>query len=97
MADEHAGGGGNKYGFLFLLAGAMLAAVAYQAIHTGVPLTTLLKNRVSGTATTASAPIVSTTTPVVSATRKNHAAPPRERWTTITLDQDGRVISVIHY
>lgn len=98
MADEHAGGGGSPYTFLFLLAGAMLAAVAFKAIHTGIPLTTVLEEKSGGVATVSSAPIVSTTTPAAALVRKKKSAvTPHDHWTTVTLDQNGRVLSVIHY
>jgi|GEM_PF-6780180 hypothetical protein len=97
MADEHAGGG-NKYTFLFLLAGAMLAAVAFKAVHTGIPLTTMLKEKINGTAAVSSAPAVSNTAAAPVATTPKKKTPLRQdHWTTITLDQEGRVISVIHY
>jgi hypothetical protein len=99
MADEHASGG-NPYTFLFILAGAMLAAVAFKAVHTGIPLTTVLEQQIGSTATVSEAPAVSTNTKVVpvTTTSKKKAAPiPQDHWTTITLDQDGRVMSVIHY
>jgi len=107
MADEHAGGGGNQFIFLFLLAGAMLAAVAFKAVHTGIPLTTMLKEKINGTAAVSSAPAVSNTAaaPAVShekptptaSLRTQKPAAAKEHWTTITLDENNEVISVTHY
>ena len=98
MADEHAGGGGNQFTFLFLLAGAMLAAVAFKAVHTGIPLTTMLKEKINGTAAVSATPVTSTQKPTPTAplqTKKPAAA--KEHWTTVTLDENNEVISVIHY
>lgn len=101
MADEHAGGGGNKYTFLFLLVGAMIAALVFKALHTGIPLTTAIVGTTTNTAVVTSAPAVTETTPAPSVytppPRKRAVRPPQDHWTTITLDQDGRVMSIVHY
>ncbi len=101
MADAHdETSGGNPYTFLFLLAGAMVAAVVFKAVHTGIPLTTALLGKPTATTTAYSAPaaITEAMAPVVHTPQtKKRIAPAQDHWTTITLDQDGRVMSVLHY
>lgn len=105
MADAHEeSGGGNPYTFLFLLAGAMLAALVFKAIHTGIPLTAAILGTTTPAAVVSSAPsdsprpvVTETKTTAVPVRKKKRVAPVRDRWTTITLDADGHVISVVHY
>ena len=82
----------------------MLAAVVFKAVHTGIPLTAAILGTTTPAAVVSSAsidssPQVVTETKAAAApvTKKKRAALVRDRWTTITLDQYGRVISVIHY
>lgn len=101
MAEEHGGGGGSPYTFLFLLVGVMVAAVVFKAVHTGIPLTTALMGTTANSAAVTSAPAVTETAPTSAVytppRRKRAALLPQDHWTTITLDQDGRVMSIVHY